>query len=171
MLGVNTVLTTGNLQAAIQIGKQIESSGIDQWTLSPLLLPQNGRMEPVLSTEQLRGMIECVSETFAESTLEIIFDMDLPLLHGLVDDDAVFAHGDGRWRFEYALPGSSNILLEAGNPKPGHFFRMNHAAQLFTKEDYRWIGHTGSYGKYSSGKISGLLNELRKQRVPATCSA
>jgi MoaA/NifB/PqqE/SkfB family radical SAM enzyme len=167
-LGVNSVLTDRNLAGIIQIGKQLQGIGVDQWTLGPLLRSQSGRMESVLSSHQLREIINRVSQEFAGADLSIMFDLDLPLLRGLIDAPEVFANGATRWRFEYELPGAPNIVLEAGNPAAGYFFRMDFSGKLSSKEDYRWIGRPGSYGQYTPGRISRLLEELRELRSEPT---
>lgn len=167
MVGVNTVLTGRNLAAAIQIGNQLEGVGIDQLTFGPLLRPTDGRMEAVLSVQQLREIIDRVTQEFAGSSLDIVFDLDLPLLHGLVEAPEVFTNGATRWRFEYELPGAPNILLEAGNPQRGYFYRLDWAGQLMSKEDYRWIGRPGSYGEYVPGRIGALMGELARLRAGA----
>lgn len=171
MVGVNTVLTERNLAAALEIGRQAKAAGVDQWTLGPLLRARNSRMEPVLSVEQMREMIDRVGQVFAGSGLEIVFDLDVPLMRGLVDAHEVFAAGAGRWRFEYELPGAPNILLEAGSPDRGFFYRLDTWGQLMSKEDFRWIGRPGSYGEYVPGRIGALVGELaglRAGAAPAT---
>lgn len=164
VIGVNTVLTEDNLADAVQIGKHLQSAGIDQWTLGPLLRPVNGRMESVLSAGQLRVMIDRVRQEFGGSDLGIVVDLDLPLFSGLVEVPGVFAAGKYRWRYEYELPDAPNIMLEAGNPAEGYFFRMDWAGQLLSREDYRRISSPASYGQYSPGAIESLIQKLRSQR-------
>ncbi len=163
-IGVNTVLTEENLAAAVQIGKRLQGAGIDQWTLGPLLRPMNGRMESALSVRQLREILDRIRQEFGNSDLNIVVDLDLPLLNGLVDAPEVLATGKMRWRYEYELPDAPNILLEAGNPAAGFFFRMDWAGQLMSKEDYRRIGWPASYGQYAPGAILHLIKKLREQR-------
>jgi MoaA/NifB/PqqE/SkfB family radical SAM enzyme len=163
-IGVNTVLTKDNLADAVQIGKRLQGSGIDQWTLGPLLHPVGGRMESVLPVERLREIVDHLCHEFAGEGLNIVVDLDLPLLAGFTKDPEVFSVGAGRWRYEYELPGAPNILLEAGNPRPGHFVRMDWAGQLMSKEDFRCIGRPGSYGNYAPGRIMHLLKEFQELR-------
>jgi len=170
-IGVNTVLTQRNLAAAVEIGKRLRGTGIDQWTLGPLLLPVNGRMESVLSAKQIREAVQQIAEEFAGADLNIVFDLDLPLMRKLVGSEEVFVVGAQRWRYEYELPGAANILLEAGNPEPGYFFRMNWAGDLISKEDYRRIGTPATYARYSPGRIARLTQELRQSRLEAVCTA
>jgi hypothetical protein len=163
-IGVNTVVTENNIESVIQIGKRLRCAGIDQWTLGPLLRPMNGRMESSLSVGQLREILDRIRQEFGNSDLNIVVDLDLPLLNGLVDAPEMLATGKLRWRYEYELPDSPNILLEAGNPDAGFFFRMDWAGQLMSKEDYRRIGWPASYGQYASGAISHLIKKLREHR-------
>ncbi len=165
LVGVNTVLTDLNLAAAIEIGRQVQGAGVDQWSLGPLLRRQDGRMESVLSAAQLRRIIDRVSEEFAGSGLEIVFDLDLPLMRGLVDVPGMLAASAERWRYEYEWPGAPNILLEAGNSRPGYFVRLDWTGQLMSKEDYRWVSRPGSYGQYAPGRISGLIEQFRELRA------
>ncbi len=163
-IGVNTVATENNIEAVIQIGKRLRGTGIDQWTLGPLLHPVNSRMESVLSVGQLREMLDRVCQEFGNSGLNIVLDLDLPLLNGVIDAPEALVAGKTRWRYEHELPDAPNILLEAGNPAAGFFFRMDWSGQLMSKEDYRRIGRPASYGQYAPGAISHLINKLRKQR-------
>jgi len=171
VVGVNSVLTDRNLEGVIQIGKTLQGTGVDQLTFGPLLRPINGRMEPILSVLQLRESIDRVSQEFAGTNLEIVFDLDLPLLRGLVDAPEVFAAGASRWRYEYELPGAPNILLEAGNPAPGFFYRQDWAGQLVSKEDYRWVSRPGSYGHYAPGRIAQLMEQFRELRAEPALAA
>jgi MoaA/NifB/PqqE/SkfB family radical SAM enzyme len=170
LVGVNTVLTERNLAAILEIGRLVKGVGINQWTLGPLLRPQNGRMEPVLSVEQMREVIDRVIQEFVSCGLEIVFDLDVPLMRGLVDAQDAFIVGAGRWRFEYELPGAPNVMLEAGNPQPGYFFRLDWAGQIMSKEDYRWIGRLGSYGDYWPGRLEDLMGELAGLRTGAAAT-
>lgn len=165
LVGVNTVLTDLNLAAVIEIGRQVQGSGVDQWTLGPLLRPQKLRMESILSAAQLRRIIIRICEEFAGSGLEIVFDLDLPLMRGLLDLAGMVAGGAERWRYEYEWPGAPNVLLEAGNSRPGYFVRLDWTGQLMSKEDYRWVGRPGSYGQYAPGRISRLMEQFRELRT------
>ena len=159
LLGVNTVLTETNLSQVLRMGKQLQGIGVDQWALGPLLRAAvNGRMESAISIGRLREIIDRVCQEFAGEDLQIVFDLDLAQLRGLVDEVDVFVEGANRWRFEYEMPGAKNILVEAGNPN--RFFRMDWSGKLSSKEDYRWIGRAGSFGEYRPGRIAQLLGEL-----------
>jgi hypothetical protein len=165
LLGVNTVLTADNLSEVVRIGQQLKGLGIDQWAVSPLLQPEQNRMESVLSVPRLREIVVRLAEEFGGTGFNIVVDLDFEMLCALVGDPRALASGAGRWRTEYQLPMAPNIMLVAGNAKPAHFFRLRWDGQLMSKEDFRRVGIDGSYGGYEPGRISALLENFRTLRV------
>jgi hypothetical protein len=172
LLGVNTLVTGRNLEGVLQIGQELQRIGIDQWTLSPLLQPENGRMEPVLSNEELVEITERVIVEFGGSSLNIVFDhIDLLSLDSFTNTRKAFHGREDRWRIEYELPDAPNITLITGNMRPGYFLRLDWAGQLMSKEDFRRIAQPGCYGHYTPGKCVRLLEELRELRSELACVA
>ena len=155
-VGVNTLLTGGNLDQVIEIGRRVERAGVDQWSIGPFLVPRDGRMEPVAETADFRRAIDRVMAEFADSPMNILFEMDYTELLALVGDEARLRDGRTRWRHEYSV--SQCMKLIATNPREGFFLRVRWDGELLAKHDFRTVGlEHGRYGSYQPGRITELL--------------
>ena len=161
-VGVNTLLSRGNLDQVIEIGRRMERAGVDQWSIGPFIAPRNGRMEPVAETADFRRAIDRVMAEFADSPMNILFEMDYAELLALVGDEARLRDGRNRWRHEY--PVSRSLKLIATNPRAGFFLRVRWDGELLAKHDFRTIGlEHGRYGSYHPGRITELLEQFANQ--------
>jgi hypothetical protein len=166
-VGVNTLLSRGNLDQVVEIGRRVERAGVDQWSIGPFLAPRsNGRMEPVAETADFRRAIDRVIAEFADSPMNILYEMDYTELLALVGDEARLRDGRNRWRHEYSL--SRCLKLIATNPREGFFLRVRWDGELLAKHDFRTVGlEHGRYGSYQPGRIVELLAQFAKEKENA----
>ena len=60
--GINTVLTDGNLPEVCALGLDLVRSGVDQFSVGPMLRPENGRMTITTEPALLRRLVEALAE-------------------------------------------------------------------------------------------------------------
>lgn len=168
-VGVNTLLSSTNLEHLIAIGRRLQSIGIDQWSIGPFLFPCNGRMESQVGSSDLLRALDRLTLEFGTSPMRIVFEVDHAQLFNLAGTNAQLGAFDNAWRYEYRF--HPNVTVIATNPREGYFVRARWDGALLGKQDFRTVGlKEGQYGRYAPGRIAELLGRfaaLHKLSTPA----
>jgi hypothetical protein len=149
-----SVLTETNLDALVLLGQQLCSSGIDQWSLGPLLLPQQGVMKSAVSISTIRKALERLVQELGQSAInQIILGLELPEFEELFGETVP----PDKWRAEKQIP-NTNVWAIALSMRLDKFIRLRWDGQLISKSDVRRLGRKeGAYGRYQSGRLASLL--------------
>lgn len=154
---VNTVFTEDNHEVIIDLGKWICASGIDQWALSTMMKPSNGRMTLGVSQATASKLLDRVISELADVDCQILFEVELDELRRRSDEEL-----PDRWRIEHNIEGT-NVWLVSPNFGKGYFVRMRWDGQLLTKQDFLQLGLTQStFGQYSPGRFAEVLSQFAR---------
>ncbi len=151
-VGVNTCFDDSSWESALDIGKQVLSQGIDQWSIASHVMPRNGFMTSTTGRETLRRLVDSLVRDFAEFDSCIMLELDYSKLPTIFGNHPALKDHARHWRIE--IPLSENVRVITPNPLPGFFLRFRHDGQLMSKDDFRKVGlRKGSCGHYEPGKI------------------
>ncbi len=166
LIGINSVVAMDAETELMPLAEQIDAAGVDQWALSPLLVPHKGAMKPYLPLSLLAPQLERLAHRLANLRTVVSFDVDPATFERLSGGIGV---APDQWRSTFWL--TSNVRLTAKSPAAGYFFRLRFDGQLLSRDDFlKQDLREGTYGPYSAGRIKTLvdkLGQLRQQKVAA----
>jgi|GEM_PF-2196617 len=159
--GINTLLTEGNHDEVIEIGRIVSKSAAAQWSVGTLMAPRDGVMSSAVDLSTMFRMIERLSKDaqFSAGPTHITMDLDYESYCAIAGTPSVNDRGRNRWRFEHQI--SKYLTIIALNHTPGRFLRVRWDGELLSMSDFMTIGQRhGRYGNCKTHRLSSLLRDL-----------
>ena len=161
---VNSIATGSNCEGLLEIGRRAAAVGADQFSIGPLLLPENGQMKSACSKDELSRIVEMIlsEPELADGVMQVTIDVDLQTMVAMVGGLHRLSGYPDQWRFEYVL--SRNVKIVALNASSKHHFRIRWDGQILSNEDFFTVGvEQGSLGRATPARIAELLAEASFQ--------
>ncbi len=102
VIGVNTVVTSANVDSVIGLGELLSREEVDHWGLGVYMRPDsNRRIVSSLTPSSTKRIVLQIAERLANSGVQIVFELD-PQVFTLLSGLDPYGVRDGPWRLEHA---------------------------------------------------------------------